>query len=103
MSCCNRGKVRSLSLWTNSAEPLIATAGLSAAGGLKVHPAMVDRWQQVLGNYDTTRYKQNGIRAADEQQPAFSCRIRHFSFSYKTGERYPTPDPILVLLFITVC
>lgn len=51
-----------------------------------MHPAMVIRWQQTLRNYDTTRYRQNGIRAVDEQQPALSCRIRHLSFSYKTGE-----------------
>lgn len=92
MSFFNRGKVRSLSVLSDSIEaPIIATAGLSAAGGLKVHPAMVDRWQKVLGNYDTTRYKQNGIRAVDEQQPAFSCHIRHYLFSYRTGEHYPHP------------
>ena len=73
--------------------------GLSAAGGLKVHPAMVNRWQQTLRNYDTTRYRQNGIRAVDEQQPALSCHIRHLSFSYKTGESYSNPFSLYSVTF----
>ena len=77
-----------VTLWNSSVTQI---AGLSAAGGLKVHPAMVNRWQQTLRNYDTTRYRQNGIRAVDEQQPALFCHIRHLSFSYKTGESYPNP------------
>ena len=49
---------------------------------MKVHPDMVQKWQRTLSNYDRTRYRQNGIRAIDEQQPALSCRITHLGFSY---------------------
>ena len=53
--------------------------GLSAAGGLKVHPDTIPLWQQALNMFEKTEYKLNGIRDID---PMFSCRIRN-SYSDK--------------------